>query len=175
MLYDEADLYDTLLPASAAELSYYSNLARNHPTAALELACGSGQSIIPVASLGLSATGLDQFIKDAAGREAPCDSCGCASPVVEGCPIGAGPSSHRNAPSKAVASRRRHARSVEFGPCRSRRRFESPGPGGRLRRCRRVAICALYLMRTGRGQGDTRAYSGRTRRRGFWARRAVGA
>jgi hypothetical protein len=58
MLYDEADLYDTLLPASAAELSYYSNLARNHPTAALELACGSGQSIIPVASLGLSATGL---------------------------------------------------------------------------------------------------------------------
>jgi hypothetical protein len=47
MLYDEADLYDTLLPASAAELSYYSNLARNHPTAALELACGSGSQYGP--------------------------------------------------------------------------------------------------------------------------------
>jgi hypothetical protein len=53
MLYDEADLYDTLLPASAAELSYYSNLARNHPTAALELACGSGSQYAPYLWCGL--------------------------------------------------------------------------------------------------------------------------
>jgi SAM-dependent methyltransferase len=41
-------------------LTHYSNLARKHPGAVLELACGSGQLIVPVASMGLSATGLDQ-------------------------------------------------------------------------------------------------------------------
>ncbi len=63
MLYDEPDLYDVLLPASAAQLNYYSNLARQHAGAVLELACGSGQLIVPVASMGLPATGIDQSAK----------------------------------------------------------------------------------------------------------------
>jgi SAM-dependent methyltransferase len=60
MLYDDPDLYDALLPVSPAQLNYYLNLARRCAGAVLALACGSGQLIVPVASMGTSATGLDQ-------------------------------------------------------------------------------------------------------------------
>jgi SAM-dependent methyltransferase len=72
MLYDEPDLYDALLPASASQLTYYLNLARQCAGAVLALACGSGQLIVPIASIGLSATGLDQSPKmlSAASRRA---------------------------------------------------------------------------------------------------------
>jgi SAM-dependent methyltransferase len=60
MLYDDPDLYDVLLPASAADLGYYLSLARKCAGAVLELACGSGQLIVPIASIGVPATGLDQ-------------------------------------------------------------------------------------------------------------------
>jgi SAM-dependent methyltransferase len=63
MLYDDPDLYDALLPASAAQLNFYLNLARASAGDALALACGSGQLIVPVASTGVSATGLDQSSK----------------------------------------------------------------------------------------------------------------
>jgi SAM-dependent methyltransferase len=63
MLYDEPDLYDALLPASAAQLNYYLNLARQCAGTVLELACGTGQLIVPVASAGLAATGLDLSAK----------------------------------------------------------------------------------------------------------------
>jgi SAM-dependent methyltransferase len=63
MLYDDPDLYDALLPASAAQLSCYLNLARACAGEVLALACGSGQLIVPVASTGVSATGLDQSSK----------------------------------------------------------------------------------------------------------------
>jgi len=59
MLYDEPDLYDALLPASAAQLTYYLNLARQCAGAVLELACGTGQLIVPIACVGMPATGLD--------------------------------------------------------------------------------------------------------------------
>jgi len=60
MLYDDPDLYDALLPASASQLNWYLNLARACAGDVLALACGSGQLIVPVASTGVSATGLDQ-------------------------------------------------------------------------------------------------------------------
>jgi SAM-dependent methyltransferase len=44
-------------------LNYYLNLARQRTGAVLELACGSGQLIVPVASMGVPATGLDQSAK----------------------------------------------------------------------------------------------------------------
>jgi hypothetical protein len=62
MLYDDSDLYDALLPASAAQLDYL-NLARSCAGAVLALAWGSGQLIVPVAATGVSATGLDQSSK----------------------------------------------------------------------------------------------------------------
>jgi len=58
-LYDEPELYDALQPASAAQLNYYLRLARKCAGAVLALACGSGQLIVPIASTGLPATGLD--------------------------------------------------------------------------------------------------------------------
>jgi SAM-dependent methyltransferase len=58
-IYDDADLYDALLPASPAQLEYYLRLARSCSGEVLELACGSGQLIVPMASLGVEATGLD--------------------------------------------------------------------------------------------------------------------
>jgi 2-polyprenyl-3-methyl-5-hydroxy-6-metoxy-1,4-benzoquinol methylase len=63
MLYDYPDLYDALLPPSAAQLNCYLNLARACAGDVLALACGSGQLIVPVASMGVSATGLDQSSK----------------------------------------------------------------------------------------------------------------
>jgi len=59
MLYDDPDLYDTLQPASAAQVSYYLNLARERAGAVLALACGSGQVAVPIAAAGLPVTGLD--------------------------------------------------------------------------------------------------------------------
>jgi SAM-dependent methyltransferase len=72
MFYDLPDLYDALLPASAAQLDCYLNLARTCAGDVLELACGSGQLIVPIASTGVSATGLDQSSKmlSAASRRA---------------------------------------------------------------------------------------------------------
>jgi SAM-dependent methyltransferase len=58
-LYDHPDLYDALLPASA-HVPFYVELARQQAGAALELACGTGQLTIPVASIGLPTVGLDQ-------------------------------------------------------------------------------------------------------------------
>jgi len=62
-LYDDPDLYDALLPASAAQSNYYLSLAKKYPGAILELACGTGQLIVPIASAGLPAAGLDQAAK----------------------------------------------------------------------------------------------------------------
>lgn len=61
MLYDDSDLHDALLPVSAAQLTHYLNVARKHPGAVLELACGSGQLIVPVASLSLVEGDMREF------------------------------------------------------------------------------------------------------------------
>jgi SAM-dependent methyltransferase len=72
MLYHDPDLYDALLPPSAAQLNCYLNLARACAGDVLALACGSGQLIVPIAAMGVSATGLDTSSKmlSAAGHRA---------------------------------------------------------------------------------------------------------
>jgi len=57
--YDHPDLYDALSPVSA-HLPFYLDLARQHAGAVLELACGTGQRTIPIASHGRPTVGLDQ-------------------------------------------------------------------------------------------------------------------
>ena len=57
--YDHPDLYDELLPV-AAHVPFYVDLARQQAGAVLELACGTGQLTIPVASLGVPTVGLDR-------------------------------------------------------------------------------------------------------------------
>src|SRR4051812_22410518 len=59
VLYESPDLYDTLLPVSADQLTFYTTLAERQREAVLALACGSGQLIVPIASMGSPATGLD--------------------------------------------------------------------------------------------------------------------
>jgi SAM-dependent methyltransferase len=57
--YDHPELYDALLPAGA-HVPFYVDLARQQAGAVLELACGTGQLTIPIASLGFPTVGLDR-------------------------------------------------------------------------------------------------------------------
>src|SRR5580658_4503750 len=57
-IYDHPALYDALLPATA-HVSYYVDLARQASGDVLELACGTGQLTVPIASAGLPILGLD--------------------------------------------------------------------------------------------------------------------
>ena len=58
-LYDHPDLYDELLPAGA-HVPFYAELVRHQAGAVLELACGTGQLTIPVASHSRPTVGLDR-------------------------------------------------------------------------------------------------------------------
>lgn len=58
MLYQNPDLHDALLPASENQLNFYAALARRSAGAVLELGCGSGQLIVPIAATR-TAAGLD--------------------------------------------------------------------------------------------------------------------
>ncbi len=57
-LYDHPALYDALLPVGA-HLPYYAELAGRASGGILELACGTGQLTVPLASAGFQVTGLD--------------------------------------------------------------------------------------------------------------------
>ena len=57
-LYDHPALYDALLPVRG-HLPYYMELARQASGDVLELACGTGQLTVPIASAGLPIIGLD--------------------------------------------------------------------------------------------------------------------
>jgi SAM-dependent methyltransferase len=59
VLYDYPDLYDELFPVGA-HAPFYTDLARQQAGAVLELACGTGQLTIPIASQGLPTVGLDR-------------------------------------------------------------------------------------------------------------------
>lgn len=58
-LYDHPELYDRLFPVEPHCVQFYSELARNHGAAVLELACGTGQLTVPVAGLGCPVAGID--------------------------------------------------------------------------------------------------------------------
>jgi SAM-dependent methyltransferase len=57
-IYDYPALYDALLPVGA-HLPYYLDLSRQTSGDVLELACGTGQLTVPVASAGLPIVGID--------------------------------------------------------------------------------------------------------------------
>ncbi len=59
MLYQNPDLYDALLPASENQLNFYLALAQRSAGKVLELGCGSGQLIVPIAAKSMTAVGLD--------------------------------------------------------------------------------------------------------------------
>jgi SAM-dependent methyltransferase len=59
LLYENPDLYDALLPVPPEYLNFYDELARSHPGPVLELACGTGQIIVPISHKASRAVGLD--------------------------------------------------------------------------------------------------------------------
>ncbi len=61
-LYDNPALYDALMPIGPACLEHYCDLARRADGDILELACGSGQLLVPLAATGRHVTGLDNSI-----------------------------------------------------------------------------------------------------------------
>jgi SAM-dependent methyltransferase len=59
MLYEHPDLYDALLPVGCECVGFYTELARRQSGPVLELACGTGQLLAPIARPGLATVGLD--------------------------------------------------------------------------------------------------------------------
>jgi len=59
MLYQNPDLYDALLPVSENQLNFYVTLAQRFRGPVLELGCGSGQLIVPIAAKSMPTFGLD--------------------------------------------------------------------------------------------------------------------
>ena len=57
-MYNHPALYDALLPVGA-HVPYYVELSRQTSGDVLELACGTGQLTVPVASAGLPIVGID--------------------------------------------------------------------------------------------------------------------
>jgi SAM-dependent methyltransferase len=83
-LYDDPDLFDELLPASRAQVSFYVTLALRERDEVLALACGSGQIIVPIASKGVPASGLDSSSKMLSAARRRAVSAGAPVEFVEG-------------------------------------------------------------------------------------------
>lgn len=58
-LYEDGLRYDLLYPPDPLELGFYLDLAREYPGEILELACGTGKYLVPLAQAGCRVTGLD--------------------------------------------------------------------------------------------------------------------
>jgi SAM-dependent methyltransferase len=81
--YDYPDLYDALLPVDA-HLPFYADLARRQQGSVLELACGTGQIAIPIASHGLPTVGVDRSNAMLAAATRRASAAGVALSVVQG-------------------------------------------------------------------------------------------
>jgi SAM-dependent methyltransferase len=61
-LYDYPELYDELFPAAPACLDFYTSLAVGSGGPVLELACGTGQLMAPIAMAGVAIVGIDDSL-----------------------------------------------------------------------------------------------------------------
>jgi SAM-dependent methyltransferase len=84
MLYQNPDLYDALLPVSENQLNFYVTLAQRFPGAVLELGCGSGQLIVPIAAKSTPAVGLDNSPEMLTAARRRAHAAGVRVELVEG-------------------------------------------------------------------------------------------
>jgi SAM-dependent methyltransferase len=82
-LYQHPDLYDALLPVGAHQ-AFYLELARQHPDGVLELACGTGQLVVPIAALGIPTVGLDRSPAMLTSARTRAEAAGVSCTFVEG-------------------------------------------------------------------------------------------
>jgi SAM-dependent methyltransferase len=83
-LYDDPDLYDSLLPVSDEQRTFYVELARRSGGPVLELACGSGQLLVPVAATGLPSVGLDSSTQMLDGARRRASAAGADIELIHG-------------------------------------------------------------------------------------------
>ena len=83
-LYDDPDLYDALLTASEAQVSFYVALALRQAGDVLALACGSGQILVPIASKGVLSAGLDRSSAMLAAASRRAVAAGASVELIEG-------------------------------------------------------------------------------------------
>ena len=84
MLYQNPDLFDTLMPVSENQLNFYVALAQRHAGGVLELGCGSGQLIVPIAAKSGAAVGLDNSPEMLAAARRRAHAAGVRVELVEG-------------------------------------------------------------------------------------------
>lgn len=84
MLYQNPDLFDALLPVSENQLNFYVTLARRYRGAVLELGCGSGQILVPIAADNAPAFGLDNSPEMLAAADRRARDAGVRVELVEG-------------------------------------------------------------------------------------------
>jgi SAM-dependent methyltransferase len=84
MLYQNPDLYDALQAVSENQLNFYLTLAQRNPGAVLELGCGSGQLIVPIAERRTPAIGLDNAPEMLAAARRRAGAAGVRVEFIEG-------------------------------------------------------------------------------------------
>ena len=83
MLYDDPVLYDALM-SPGAHAPYYCAVAARTGGPVLELACGTGQMIVPIARAGHAAAGLDLAPAMLAEARRKAEAAGVAVELVQG-------------------------------------------------------------------------------------------
>lgn len=81
--YDHPGLYDALVSAGA-HVPFYLDVARQQAGPVLELACGTGQLTIPIASSGLRTVGLDQSYAMLKVARTRASAAGAAATFIQG-------------------------------------------------------------------------------------------
>lgn len=82
--YSQAKLYDRLFPGNEAAVAYYRAAAGSHGERVLELGCGTGHKLLPIAVDGHPCVGLDSSPEMLAEARRKADECGVAVEWVQG-------------------------------------------------------------------------------------------
>jgi SAM-dependent methyltransferase len=82
--YDHAEMYDLLFAPEAAVVDFYAERATRAAGPVLELGCGTGRILVPLAQRGLDVTGLDLSPAMLERARASAERAGVRIPLVQG-------------------------------------------------------------------------------------------